>query len=105
MREPGSGTRAVFETAIAKAGINAANLSVVLTLPSNEAVLTAVEAGAGATAISASAAAAGLRSGALHAIAFDMPARPYWLLRHKERYRSKAGEAFLKLAETSSERS
>ncbi len=101
LREPGSGTRAVFEAALAQAGFDPAALPIALTLPANEAVLRAVEAGAGATAISASAAAPGLASGALHALAFAfaMPARPYWLLRHKERYRSKAGDIFLKLAE------
>ncbi len=99
LRERGSGTRSVFEAALAKAGVAPASLPVTLTLPGNEAVLTAVEAGAGATAISASAAAAGLRAGALHALAFDLPDRPYWLIRHKARYRSKAGDAFLKIAE------
>ena len=99
LREAGSGTRAVFEAALAKAGVDPATLPVTLTLPGNEAVLTAVEAGAGATAISASAASAGLRAGVLHALDFDLPDRPYWLIRHKERYRSKAGDAFLKIAE------
>ena len=80
-------------------GVEPARLTVALTLPANEAILSAVEAGAGATVISTSAAAAGLRSGALHRLAFQLPARPYWLLRHKERYRSKAGDAFLKVAE------
>ena len=61
LRERGSGTRSVFEAALAKAGVAPASLPVTLTLPGNEAVLTAVEAGAGATAISASAAAAGRR--------------------------------------------
>lgn len=99
LRERGSGTRSVFEEALAKAGVDPATLSVTLTLPGNEAVLTAVEAGAGATAISASAASAGLRAGVLHVLDFDLPDRSYWLIRHKERYRSKAGDAFLKIAE------
>ena len=47
LREAGSGTRAVFEAALAKAGVDPATLPVTLTLPGNEAVLTAVEAGAG----------------------------------------------------------
>jgi DNA-binding transcriptional LysR family regulator len=64
----------------------------------NEAVLSAVEAGAGATAISASVAAAGLRAGLLRRIPFDLPARSFYLLRHKQRYRSKAGDAFVGLA-------
>jgi hypothetical protein len=31
-------------------------------------------------------------------VPFDLPARAYHLLRHKERYRSKAGDAFLAVA-------
>ena len=99
LREPGSGTRSAFEAALVEAGVDPAALRVTLTLPGNEAVLTAVEAGAGATAISASAAAASLRAGSVRALAFNLPERPYWLIRHKERYRSKAGDAFLKIAE------
>jgi DNA-binding transcriptional LysR family regulator len=64
--------------------------------------LSAVEAGAGATAISASVAAAGLRAGALHRIAFDLPARSFYLLRHKQRYHSKAGDVFVALARSMS---
>ncbi|MGH7057508.1 MAG: LysR substrate-binding domain-containing protein, partial [Acetobacteraceae bacterium] len=52
IREPGSGTRSVFEGALAAHGISLSELPVVLELPSNEAVRAAVEAGAGATAVS-----------------------------------------------------
>ena len=48
VREPGSGTRAMLETALAGFGLALADLDVVLELPSNEAVRAAVEAGAGA---------------------------------------------------------
>ena len=95
LREPGSGTRSAFAAALRAGGIDPARLPVSLTLPANEAVLNAVEAGVGATAISASVAAAGLRSGALVQVPVELPSRPYWLLRHKERHRSKAAEAFL----------
>jgi len=98
LRELGSGTRSVFEATLAQSGVDPAALDVVLTLPANEAVLSAVEAGAGATAISASVAAAGLRAGTLHQIAFDLPARSFYLLRHEQRYRSKVGDAFVTLA-------
>jgi DNA-binding transcriptional LysR family regulator len=98
LRERGSGTRSVFEAALENAGVEHDALKVSLTLPANEAVLSAVESGAGATAISASVAAAGLRGGALHQIAFDLPARSFYLLRHKQRYRSKAGDVFVSLA-------
>jgi DNA-binding transcriptional LysR family regulator len=100
LREQGSGTRSAFEAAVAKAGADIGALKVVLTLPANEALLTAVAAGAGATAVSASVAAPFLQSGVLRHVPFDLPARPYHLLRHKERYRSKAGDAFLAASTT-----
>jgi DNA-binding transcriptional LysR family regulator len=104
LREHGSGTRSVFESRLEKAGVELGALRVALTLPANEAVLSAVEAGAGATAISASVAAAGLRAGVLHRIAFELPARSFYLLRHKQRYRSKAGDVFVSLARSMASR-
>ena len=47
LREPGSGTRSVFEAELARTGM-APVLRIALELPSNEAVRAAVEAGAGA---------------------------------------------------------
>ena len=49
LREKGSGTRQVFEDALRSRGIDPAALDVVMELPSNEAVRSVVEAGAGAT--------------------------------------------------------
>src|SRR5579859_588219 len=97
-REAGSGTRSAFEAAIERLGLDPAALHVALTLPANEAVLAAVEAGAGATAISQNVALRRLRGGLLHQVPFHLPSRPYFVLRHKERYRSKVGDAFLTLA-------
>ena len=69
-------------------------LNVAIVLPGNEAVLGAVEAGMGATLTSRSAAQTELNSGLLvEANASPLP-RPFFLLRHKERYRSKAADAF-----------
>ncbi|HLZ85571.1 MAG TPA: LysR family transcriptional regulator [Caulobacteraceae bacterium] len=102
-REAGSGTRSAFAAALDALGVDPAALRVVLTLPANEAVLTAVEAGAGATALSLSVASPRLRGGHLHQVPFDLPSRPYFVLRHKERYRSKVGDAFLNLARQSPE--
>ena len=98
LREPGSGTRSAFEAALRTRGVDPASLPVALTLPANEAILAAVQAGLGATAISASVARPALAAGKVREVAFDLPARPYYLLRHKERFRSKAGDAFLALA-------
>jgi DNA-binding transcriptional LysR family regulator len=97
LREPGSGTRSEFETALQGFGISPSRLRVVLELPSNEAVRAAVEAGAGATVISELVVAALLSAGRLHRVALDLPARSFSILRHRERYRSKAAEALLAL--------
>jgi hypothetical protein len=51
-RERGSGTRAIFEASLAKLDIAVSALDIVLELPSNEAVRTAVEHGAGTAALS-----------------------------------------------------
>lgn len=98
LREPGSGTRSEFEAALAKHRLSADRLKVVLELPSNEAVRAAVEAGAGATAISELVAASGIASGALSRVRFKLPERTFHVVRHRERYRSKAGDAFMTIA-------
>ena len=95
LREPGSGTRSIFEVALAGFGIAAGSLNVSLELPSNESVRAAVEAGLGATAVSASVAAPSLEAGLLHRAAIDLPDRAFWAVRHIERYRSLAAEALL----------
>ena len=95
LREAGSGTRSTLEAALRNAGVDPAALSIAMTLPSNEAVLAAAEAGAGATALSESVAYGSVAAGRLVAAAFSLPERPFRLLRHRERYRSKAGDAFV----------
>lgn len=100
LREAGSGTRSVFEAALASSGVALGDLPLALTLPSNESVRAAVEAGAGATVISASVAASGLRTGLLAQVGFDLPARPFHVLSHRSRYRSRAATALLDLIAT-----
>ena len=95
LREPGSGTRQVFETAARAMGIDPRDLPVVLELPSNEAVRSAVEGGGGATVISELVVQSSLRHGALHAIDLPLPRRDFEILRHRDRYRSQAEQAFL----------
>jgi DNA-binding transcriptional LysR family regulator len=97
LREPGSGTRAAFEQALERGGLTAADLDVAFVLPSNEAVRAAVEAGAGATVISASVAAPSMEAGLLCRVGFELPERAFQVLRHRERYHSKAAEALLAL--------
>jgi DNA-binding transcriptional LysR family regulator len=97
LREKGSGTRSAFEAAIAGKGVDAARLNVSLELPSNEAVRLAVRDGAGVSALSELVAEADLKSGALAPVKFPLPERPFQALRHRERYLSKSGAAFLAL--------
>lgn len=94
LREVGSGTRLAFDALVARHGIVPGSLDIALVLPSNEAVLAAVETGIGATLVSRSAASAALRGGLLHEVSWPPQPRPFYLLRHKERYRSKAAAAF-----------
>jgi DNA-binding transcriptional LysR family regulator len=95
LREPGSGTRSVFEQALKRQGIELSRLRIALELPSNEAVRAAVEAGLGATAISASVVAPSLESGLLHHAPFRLPEREFHVLRHAQRYRSRLADALL----------
>lgn len=68
MREPGSGTRAVFEAALKARAIDPRNLNVILELPSNEAVLSAVRSSACATALSESVVAPFVENGQLQVL-------------------------------------
>ncbi len=69
-------------------------LDVALTMPSNESVRTAVEAGAGVAVLSALVVGPAVRQAAARRpIAFEP--RPFFGLRHKERYRTKAADALL----------
>jgi DNA-binding transcriptional LysR family regulator len=95
LREPGSGTRWALEAALARQGFRMSDLHVAMVLPGNEAVRSAVEAGIGAAVMSRSVAESGLVSGALIKAPLDLPRRPFRLLRHKERYQSKVGDAFV----------
>ncbi len=90
LREPGSGTRAVFEAALPALGISVGQLQVALELPSNESVRAAVEAGMGATALSASVAASGLEAGTLALVDIKLPDRFFQMVWHTERDLSRA---------------
>jgi len=97
LRERGSGTRQVFEDALAGFGMDAAGLDVRMELPSNEAVRAAVEAGAGATVISALVVRAGIAAGTLVQLPFAFPQRRFTVLRHGDRHRSRAETALLEM--------
>jgi len=88
-----------FEEALRIRGLNPETLDIALTLPSNESVRTAVETGAGVAVLSALVVARALSTGVLHPSPFELPVRPFFALRHKERYRSKAADTLWKLIE------
>jgi DNA-binding transcriptional LysR family regulator len=95
LREKGSGTRQIFENALRKLGVNPATLDVVMELPTNEAVRSLVEAGAGATAISRLVAADKLSAGTLVELPLQCSDRRYLALRHGDRHRGRAESVLL----------
>jgi len=97
LRERGSGTRAMFESALAKFGVAVADLDIALELPSNEAIRSAVAAGAGATVISKLVVTALLKTRALVALDLPLEKRRFSILRHKERYQTQAVREFYRL--------
>ncbi|MGB8278878.1 MAG: LysR family transcriptional regulator [Methylovirgula sp.] len=97
LREAGSGTRAIFETALASFGLSIADCTIALELPSNEAVLAAVEDGAGATIVSEVVARSRIKAGSLLRRDIALPKRQFYVLRHKERSLTRAQREFLKL--------
>lgn len=97
MREPGSGTRAALEHYLCGLGMTPQDINISLVLPSNEAVRTAIEAGAGIGALSSLVVAPSLQAGTLHAVPQTLSTRTFYGLRHKERYRSRAADALLDL--------
>lgn len=98
-REPGSGSREAFLSALAKRGIDESALKIALTLPSNEAVREAVVHGAGAACLSPLVCERALEAGVLHTANWQLPPRLFHAVRHKDRYVSKAAIAFLDLAQ------
>jgi len=94
LREPGSGTRSALTATLADHGVTEDALDVALSLPSNEAVRSAVLSGGALTAVSFAVVEDDIAAGRLKPVGFNLPERAFRLLRHKERYRSKAARAF-----------
>ena len=101
LREDGSGTRAAFESALAEYDISISLLQIALALPSNEAVRSAVMAGPFATVISELVVASHLQVGLLASANFQLTARGFHMLRHTERYKTKASMALEQLIRAS----
>jgi DNA-binding transcriptional LysR family regulator len=98
-REPGSATRALFEKAMAKAGLRVSDIDMVLELPSNEAVRAAVEDGAGAAVLSKLVVAASIEAGSLVDLNFSLPKRQFFALHHRERSITQAERELFKLVD------
>ena len=97
VREQGSGTRSSFEAVLRTRAFDPTALTVAMTLPSNEAVRTAVEAGAGVAVLSRLVVARALAACNLVELPMALPDRPFHALRHKERYRTRAADALTDL--------
>lgn len=96
-REQGSGTRSTFDRYLHARGVDPDTLDVVLVLPSNEGVRTAVEAGTGVAVLSSMVVAPAIKAGTLHSAPIEFGPRAFFGLRHKERYRTKIADALLEL--------
>lgn len=95
LREKGSGTRAHFVAALARYGFTVDDLKVRLELPSNDAVLEAVETSALLAVVSDLAARPRLEAGLVCRLDCDLPPRSFRLVRHGERQLGRAAAAFL----------
>jgi DNA-binding transcriptional LysR family regulator len=97
LREQGSGTRSSAEVALEHLSLDLPKREQGLVLPSNEAVMSAVEAGAGVTILSALVVARSLATGTLRDYGLSLAPRPFYALRHREHHLSRATQAFLRL--------
>ena len=95
LREPGSGTRKMFELTLKKRGLRLTDLTVQLELASNEAIQTAIESGLCATAISELVVEKSIAAKTLVRLEGEVAKRSFCILRHKERHLSKVEAALL----------
>ena len=95
LREPGSGTRAMFELALKKRGFRLSELTVQLEFASNEPIRTAVESGICATAISNLVVEKSMAAKTLFQLEGELAKRSFYVLRHKERHVTKVEAALL----------
>lgn len=97
LREPGSGTRSEFEGWLSAQGLGVAALSLMLELPSNEAVLNAVAASRCVSALSQRAVARPAAAGWIRTLPLPGAERPFALLSNPQRYRTRAQQALIGL--------
>jgi DNA-binding transcriptional LysR family regulator len=101
LRETGSGTRSEFEAALNTNGLRIEDLTIALELPSNEAVLTAVAAGTCLSVLSHRAVAAAEAAGRIVAFPVPYPDRPFSVLSHPDRHRTRAMRVLLEILSAS----
>ena len=96
IRERGSGTRAAFESALERAGVDLGTLRVAGEMGSNQAIKQAVKAGMGITVLSRIAVEEESRQGVLAFLRVQDLAvtRGFYVVTHRERSRSPVAEAF-----------
>jgi DNA-binding transcriptional LysR family regulator len=97
LREPGSGTRDHFAASLPALGVTMGELSVRLSMPSNEAALEAAAAGEMIAVVSDLAAECRLAMGKITRLDCTLPARDFSVVTHRSRRLSHAAAAFLEL--------
>ncbi|MFC0220110.1 DNA-binding transcriptional LysR family regulator [Pseudochelatococcus lubricantis] len=102
MREPGSGTRSEFEAALQAFCIDVSELKVLLTLPSNEAVLKGILSSGAAAALSRAVVEPFIGNGTVTVLDIPLPSRKFTILKHKERRLSSAARRLSELFRNSS---
>lgn len=85
VREAGSGTREVLQDLARRMAVPFDSLSIFLVLPGNEAVVQAVEAGAGAAIISELVVGKAVAQGALRHVPLTLPPREFAVISHRDR--------------------
>lgn len=88
VREAGSGTREVLQDLARRMGISFDALSIFLVLPSNEAIVQAVAAGAGAAIVSELVVGKAVAEGVLRHVPLQLPDRDFALIAHRDRHPS-----------------
>lgn len=99
LREPGSGTRAILAAMLQAENIPISDIDIGLVLPTNEAVRSAVKAGAGVSVMSRLVAASALQAGNIVAVDYPISPRQFFMLRHKEHYVTAAEREFVRFVE------
>jgi DNA-binding transcriptional LysR family regulator len=95
LREEGSGTRDCLIDGLSKFGLSLKDLSVRLVLPSNGALLEAVEAGELVAAVSDLAASPRLQARLIVRLDCTLPTRSFNMITHRDRHLSRATTAFI----------